>query len=176
MTLDFKNAGDSIFLIGTSRDDIASSEYLYSYLDVKNSPAPAFDLDEEFDMQQLIKALIKNNLVESAHDVSDGGLFITLLESALPNNFGFDISTDEDVRKDAFLFGESQSRVVVSVSAENLDAFVDFIAESDVEFTNLGEVTSGEIKIDGDALKRFRILKIFMILRLKIVEKCLTDC
>ena len=111
-------------------------------------------------MQQLIKALIKNNLVESAHDVSDGGLFITLLESAMfarsnpsygkPHNFGFDISTDEDIRKDAFLFGESQGRVVVSVNAENMNAFVGFIAESDVEFTNLGEVTSGEIKIDGE--------------------------
>jgi phosphoribosylformylglycinamidine synthase len=172
MTLDFKNAVDSIFLIGTSRDDIASSEYLYSYLDVKNSPAPAFDLDEEFDMQQLIKALIKNNLVESAHDVSDGGLFITLLESALPNNFGFDISTDEDIRKDAFLFGESQSRVVVSVNAENLDAFVDFIAESDVEFTNLGEVTAGEIKIDGDAFETVSHFKnIYDTAIEKIVEK-----
>ncbi|MEO5571609.1 MAG: phosphoribosylformylglycinamidine synthase subunit PurL [Bacteroidia bacterium] len=153
MTLNFKNAGDTIFLIGKSQDDIASSEYLYSYLEVKNSPAPAFDLDQEYEMQQLIKALIKNNLIQSAHDVSDGGLFITLLESAMPHNFGFDINTDEDLREDAFLFGESQSRVVVSVNAENLDAFVDFIAESDVEFTNLGEVTTGEIKIDGDAFE-----------------------
>jgi phosphoribosylformylglycinamidine synthase subunit PurL len=146
MTLDFKNAGDHIFLIGKSRDDIASSEYLYSYLGVKNSPAPFFDLDEEYEMQQLIK----NNLIESAHDVSDGGLFITLLESAMPRSIGFDISADEDIRKDAFLFGESQSRVVVSISPEKLDAFVDFIAGSDVEFTNLGEVTTGEIKIDGE--------------------------
>ncbi|MFI5219083.1 MAG: phosphoribosylformylglycinamidine synthase subunit PurL [Bacteroidia bacterium] len=150
MTLNFKNAGDSIFLIGKSQNDIASSEYLYSYLNIKNSPAPYFDIDEEFNTQQLIKVLIKNNLIESAHDVSDGGLFITLLESALQNNFGFDISSDEDVRKDAFLFGESQSRVVISVSANTLDAFVDFIAESEVEFTNLGEVTSGDIKIDRE--------------------------
>jgi phosphoribosylformylglycinamidine synthase len=150
MTLDFKKAGDHIFLIGKSQNDIASSEYLYSYLNVKNSPAPAFDLDEEYEMQQLIKSLIKSNLIESAHDVSDGGLFITLLESAIALNTGFDISTDEDIRKDAFLFGESQSRVVISVSPEKLDAFVDFIADSDVEFTNLGEVTGGEIKIDGE--------------------------
>jgi len=150
MTLDFKNAGDHIFLIGRSQNDIASSEYLYSYLNIKNSPAPAFDLDEEYEMQQLIKKLIKNKLIESAHDVSDGGLFIALLESALPRTTGFDISTDEDIRKDAFLFGESQSRVAVSVNPEKLDAFVDFIADAEVEFTNLGEVTTGEIKIDGE--------------------------
>jgi phosphoribosylformylglycinamidine synthase II len=153
MTLDFKNAADLIFLIGKSHNDIGSSEYLYSYHKVKNSPAPFFNLDEEYEMQQLIKSLIKNNLIGSAHDVSDGGLFITLLESSMPRNNGFDINTDEDIRKDAFLFGESQSRVVVSVSPEKLDAFVDFIAESTVEFTNLGEVTSGEIKIDGECFE-----------------------
>ncbi len=172
MTLDFKNAGDSIFLIGTSKDDIASSEYLYSYHNVKNSPAPAFDLDEEYEMQQLIKALIKNNLVSSAHDVSEGGLFIALLESAMPRNFGFDISTDEDLRKDAFLFGESQSRVVVSVSSANLDAFVDFIADSPVEFTNLGEVTAGEIKMDGENFEPVSHFKeIYDTAIEKIIEK-----
>lgn len=160
MTLDFKNAGDSIFLIGKSQNDIASSEYLYSYLNIKNSPAPYFDLDEEFNMQQLVKLLIKNNLIESAHDVSDGGLFITLLESASPRNLGFDISCDEDIRKDAFLFGESQSRVVISVSPGKLDSFVDFIAESEVAFTNLGEVTSGEIKIDGEDFNHVQHFKV----------------
>jgi phosphoribosylformylglycinamidine synthase len=105
--------------------------------------------------------LIKNNLIESAHDVSDGGLFITLLESASHRNLGFDINCDEDIRKDAFLFGESQSRIVVSVNSEKLDAFVDFIAEMEVEFTNLGEVTSGKIIIDGedfDSVTRFKNL------------------
>ena len=73
-----------------------------------------------------------------------------MAESAVHSGKGFDISTDEDTRKDAFLFGESQGRVVVSVSGEKLDAFVSFLADSDVEFTNLGEVTKGELKIDGE--------------------------
>lgn len=150
MTLDFKKAGDSIFLIGKSQNDIGSSEYLYSYLGIKNSPAPLFDLDEEYETQQLIKELIKENLIESAHDISDGGLFITLLESSIPQNLGFDINCDEDIRKDAFLFGESQSRVIVSVSREKLDVFLAIVADANIEFANLGEVTNGEIKIDNE--------------------------
>ncbi|MFM1744490.1 MAG: hypothetical protein RLZZ630_427 [Bacteroidota bacterium] len=148
MTLDFKNEGDIIFLIGTSRNDISSSEYLYSFLGVKNSPAPHLDLDEEFRVQQVVRQLIIEGLVESAHDVSDGGLFICLLESALPRGLGFRIDSDEDFRKDAFLFGESQSRVVVSVRPEKLDAFVETLAETDIDFTNLGEVGGNLVMID----------------------------
>ncbi len=148
MTLDFKQEGDTLFLLGTARNDINSSEYLYSYCNVKNSPAPFLDLKEEFNVQQLVKNLIAKGLVESAHDVSDGGLFITLLESALPNGLGFKIETDEDLRKDAFLFGESQSRILVSVHAEKLDAFVELVADSELDFINLGEVTSDQVMID----------------------------
>lgn len=150
MTLDFKQPGHAVFLIGKTTDDFASSEYLYSFHSIKNSPAPYFNLDEELQMQQVIIQLIEKGLIASAHDVSDGGLFITLLESSMPRNLGFDISTDEDIRKDAFLFGEGQGRVVVSVSEENLDAFVDIIAEAGIDFINLGTVTQGEIKIDSE--------------------------
>jgi len=150
MTLDFKNAGDIIFLIGKSQNDISSSEYLYSWHKNKNSPAPAFDMEEEYKVQKLVQSLIRQNLIGSAHDVSDGGLFITLLESAMPRNFGFDITTDEEIRKDAFLFGESQGRILISVSENKLDRFVEFIADSDIDFSNIGEVTAGKIQIDSD--------------------------
>lgn len=149
MTLDFKSEGDSIFLIGSARNDLGSSEYLYSYHGVKNSPAPGLDLDEELRVQQVVSELIRHGLVSSAHDVSDGGLFITLLESGMPRGLGFRIDTDEDFRKDAYLFGESQSRVVVSVKSEQLDAFVELLAESDVDFTNLGEVSGDSVIIDA---------------------------
>ncbi len=148
MTLDFKQEGDTLFLLGTARNDINSSEYLYSFCNVKNSPAPFLDLNEELQVQTLVKNLIAKGLIESAHDVSDGGLFITLLESALPNGLGFRIETDEDLRKDAFLFGESQSRIVVSVHPEKLDAFVELVADSELDFINLGEVSSDQIMID----------------------------
>jgi phosphoribosylformylglycinamidine synthase len=161
MTLDFKSIGDSIFLLGTSRNDINSSEYLYSFHGVKNSPAPFLDLEEEFSLQQLMQEVIRKGMIRSAHDISDGGLFISLLESALPRNLGFSIETDPDARKDAFLFGESQSRILVSVAPDQLDAFVEMLAESDIDFTNLGEVKGNSVMIDNKdygKLEQFRDL------------------
>jgi len=151
MTMYFKSPGDKIYLIGESKIDIACSEYLYSYHKVKNSPPPYFNLDEEFSVQQTVLKLIRNRLIESAHDISEGGLFITLAESGMQKSFGFDISTDEEIRKDAFLFGEAQSRIVISVSAGKEDAFLKTMTESNVEFSNIGVVTSGEILIDNDS-------------------------
>jgi phosphoribosylformylglycinamidine synthase subunit PurL len=151
MTLNFKNEGDSIYLIGNSKNDIASSEYLYSFHKVKNSPAPAFNLDEEFEVQKAVKNLIKEKIIQSAHDCADGGLFIALLESAMPNGLGFDISCDESVRKDAFLFGESQSRVIVTVKKAEEDKFIDLMMESNAEFAYLGDVTGKEMIIDEES-------------------------
>lgn len=151
MTLGFKNAGDLIYLIGESRNDIGSSEYVTKIHDVRYSPAPYFDLEEEFKVQQAAKNLISNRLIESAHDVSDGGLFVTLLESSMPNILGFDISTDEETRKDAFLFGESQSRIVVSVSPGLQDEFIDKMMSEEVEFSLLGEVTGSALLIDNES-------------------------
>jgi phosphoribosylformylglycinamidine (FGAM) synthase-like enzyme len=151
MSLDFKKAGDAIFLIGESVDDIASSEYLYSYHKIKQSPAPHFDLETEYSVQQVVKQLIKKKLIQSAHDVSDGGLYIALAESGMPRNLGFSIETDFDTRADAFLFGEAQSRVIVSVSEDKIDEFVELLSDSDVEFANLGIVTDGDLLIDEES-------------------------
>jgi len=151
MTLDFKSQNDTIFLLGKSRNDIGSSEYLYSWHKVKNSSAPVLDLDEELLVQDLVRNLIRQKLVSSAHDVSDGGLFICLLESALAGNIGFTIETDEDIRKDAFLFGESQGRIVVTVSQEQLDGFIEVLAASDLDFTNLGTIGGDEAIIDDES-------------------------
>ncbi|MBY0425254.1 MAG: phosphoribosylformylglycinamidine synthase subunit PurL, partial [Cytophagales bacterium] len=150
MTLDFKEAGDLIYLLGESKNCISSSEYLYSYLGVKASPAPDFDLDTEFKLQETIKSLIKTKAIESAHDVSDGGLIITLTEAGFQRSLGFSIKTDSSVRKDAFLFGESQSRVVVTVKSKNKDAFEKMVSENNQSFALLGQVTKGECIVDGE--------------------------
>jgi len=146
--LSFKNTGDIIYLIGASHNDIASSEYLYSYHKVKLSPPPYFNLEEEYNMQNVVKDLIRAKLLISAHDISEGGLFISLFESAKENNLGFNIYTEEGIRTDAFLFGEAQGRVVVSVKPENQEAFVEFLSQTDVDFTYLGEVAENEMIID----------------------------
>ncbi|AUD02738.1 phosphoribosylformylglycinamidine synthase subunit PurL [Spirosoma pollinicola] len=140
MTLDFKNEGDLIYLIGQSTNDIASSEYLYSFLDIKASPAPYFEFDDEWHVQEGIKTMIRNGWLLSAHDVSDGGLFVTLAESAMAGNKGFQIVSDDRHRLDSFLFGESQSRVVVTVPAEHKQTIEGYLHDTIMPFMFLGTV------------------------------------
>ena len=147
-SLNFKNDGDVIYIIGECLNDISSSEYLYSYHKIKNSPAPHFNLDEEFAIHQAVKKVIKSGIVESAHDCSDGGLFINLIESSIKSGLGFDISSDKTIRKDAFLFGEGQGRVVVTVKKDDEIALVDLLKNADVKFSKLGFVRAKEVRID----------------------------
>jgi len=147
-SLAFKGKSDLIYLIGKSENDISSSEYLASYHGVKESPAPNLDLEAEYKMQQTVTKLIRQGVIESAHDVSDGGLFMTLLESSFTNSLGFEIVSSSAVREDAFLFGEAPSRVVVSVTETGEDAFLDALQGSTTPFMLLGHVTQGRIVVD----------------------------
>jgi phosphoribosylformylglycinamidine synthase len=149
MTLDFKQAGDAIYLLGEVNDDINSSEYIHKLHKVEYSPVPHFDLEEEYRLQQTVSKLIGSKVIASAHDLSEGGLFVTLCESGFNNELGFKAATSAKVRPDAFWFGESQSRVAVSVSTDNIAAFEKIVKESGVPFIKVGEVTDGEVMVDG---------------------------
>ncbi len=148
MTVNFRKKGDMIFLIGRSDNDISSSEYLSVFHHVHESAAPKFDLEYEMKLQQVISSVISQGLVSSAHDVSLGGLFVALVECALPGGLGFDVTSPAEIRGDAFLFGESQSRVVVSVTAEQETDFLDYMMETGIHFSALGHVTKEELRID----------------------------
>ncbi len=148
MTLDFKEEGDVLYLIGHSKNDINSSEYLHKIIGAKYSPAPYFNLEEEFALQQKISEAISKKMIRSAHDTSEGGLFVTLCESGFNRGLGFSVITNNEFRKDAWLFGEAQSRVLVSISLEQVDAFEKFL--TGFAFEKIGVVTTGEVVINGD--------------------------
>ena len=150
MTLDFKSKGDLIFIIGESKDDISSSEYLVSYHGIEASPAPHFNLDDEFALQATIKGLITNDLINAAHDCADGGLFVAMTEMSMPNKLGFDIVTDAEIRGDAFLFGEAQSRVVVTINEDQEEEFIEYMMNQTVPYTLLGHVTKGKMCVDDE--------------------------
>ena len=150
MSLDFKDKGDLIFLIGKYEEDISSSEYLANYHNVKASPAPYFDLDEEYKTHNVVKELIQADRINAAHDVADGGLYVSLVEMSFPRSLGFDIVTDSEIREDAFLFGEGQGRIVVTVSEDQEDLFLEHMVNSKVNFTLLGHVTKGKLVVDDE--------------------------
>ena len=150
MTLDFKEVGHKIFLLGKVTNDLASSEYLSVVHKREDSPAPYFNLEEDFALQQHIRKLIAESLVVSVHDISEGGLFVALAESAFPGSLGFKISTDAGTRKDAYLFGEGQGRILVSVSAVKEEDFVKYLKSNSVEYDELGHVSDGSFRIDDE--------------------------
>lgn len=147
----FRSKGDMIYMLGRSSNDLSGSEYLAAIHLVEETAAPEFDLDHEMKLQQIMRTLIQDGLVVSAHDVSLGGLFVALVECCLPNNLGFDITSPAEVRTDAFLFGESQSRIVVSVTETAETAFLDFMIEQKFPFSALGHVTKQELRIDDSS-------------------------
>lgn len=151
MTLDFKQEGDIIVLIGKQQNDIGSSEYLHKLKNVAFSPVPYFNLDEEYNVQQLVATLIKNKEVVSAHDISEGGLAINLLESGFNRGLGFSVAAESDLRKDAYWFGEAQGRVVVSCTQEQLSKLEATAKAAGIQTTILGKVTSGTIEVNGES-------------------------
>lgn len=151
MTLDFKQKGDVIYLLGASKNDIGSSEYLHKIIGEEYSPAPSFDLEEEFQIQRVVQELISKKIVQSVHDISEGGLITCLLECGFNRNLGFDVQqSNKMIRKDAYWFGEAQSRVVVSCSFKNAESILSFLNQNNTPHEYLGVVTDGNIDMEGE--------------------------
>jgi len=149
-TLGFKDKGDLIFMIGSNHDDVSSSQYLVNIHGVENSSTPHFDLEEEYANQKQVQMLIRKGVIKSAHDLSEGGLFIGLLEKAMVHNLGFDITLPAEFRKDAVLFGEAASRIIVTVSEEQKNPFIDLMMLNGCAFDLLGHVTKGSLRVDDE--------------------------
>ncbi len=151
VTHNFKSKGNNVFVIGRFYDDVNSSEYLEFYHQVQNSLLPVFNIDTEVAIQNILKELIGKGMITSASPVGKGGLFFSLLRAGMPSGLGFDITTDAEIRKDAFLFSESMGRIIVGVDPKKEDDFVDFMSASKVPFFAVGHVTKGEIRIDDES-------------------------
>lgn len=147
MGLSFQNDGDLIYLLGKNEEDLNSSEYLHKIVGVEYSPAPYFDLEEEFLLHQNVSSLIRSGLISSAHDISEGGLFVCLAEACFFNDKGFDVTAAKPYRADAYWFGEAQGRVVVSVSPGKQEAFEKALT---IPAEKLGKVTAGDVIINGE--------------------------
>jgi phosphoribosylformylglycinamidine synthase len=150
MTLHFKNEGDLIYILGETKNDINSSQYLVNIHKNENSSVPYFNLEEEYKLQSTLHKINEQKLAQSMHDVSEGGLFVTLLESAMSGAKGFEICYGTEIREDAMLFGESQSRVVVSIDSKNKENFEKLLTAHQLYFSLIGKVTKDSIQIKSE--------------------------
>ncbi|MFZ4620119.1 MAG: phosphoribosylformylglycinamidine synthase subunit PurL [Bacteroidota bacterium] len=152
----FKNAGDSIILLGTNRGDVSGSEFLVREYGVTAGDAPHFDLAFEVRLQECALELIQKGLVKSAHDVSDGGLIVTLIESGIvgPKQFGFDINLDvAGIPLYKLLFGEDQSRIILSIDSNSTEQVKTVCTKFNVPVSVLGTVTEkNEANVNGEKI------------------------
>jgi len=143
----FKQAGDAILLLGETRDDIGGTEYLKVMHSREQGMPPWLDVEREQALQKCVLRLIQKGWVQSAHDCSEGGLLVTVAECCFTNpdtQFGVQITLKQErIRLDALLFGESPSRVVISVKQEHLTEVQQYIQdfEGNVPMSVLGQVT-----------------------------------
>lgn len=147
--LGFTESNLNIYLLGNHSSDIASSQYLIQWHKIEHSPAPKFNLEEEYNLQKNVTSSIRKGFLKCAHDVSDGGLLAALFEMTRPNRIGFDIIIESNFRMDALLFGEAQSRVIVGVTDEKSEQFEKHLNMSGQSFKLLGKSQGEECMING---------------------------
>ena len=142
---EFKKAGDSIYLLGTNRGDISGSEFLVQEYGKTAGDAPFFDLQFEVRLQACALELIQQGYVRSAHDISDGGLIISMIESCVIGGMplGCDLSIDlHGFPLHAILFGEDQSRIIITVDETQIEKIAAMCRNHHVPLTKLGTVIS----------------------------------
>ncbi len=153
-TVAFKDAGDVIVLVGETFDELGGSEYLKSVHGLVTGAPPALDLELEAAVQSAVRAAVRAGIAKSAHDCSEGGMAVTLAESAIAGGIGCSVYLDDDLAGVSSLFSESQSRVVLTVAEGDMDGLLEIFDANEVPFAVLGQVGGERLhigeKIDVD--------------------------
>ncbi|MCT1403217.1 phosphoribosylformylglycinamidine synthase subunit PurL [Paenibacillus sp. p3-SID867] len=147
-TQGFKAEGDAIYVLGDTRAELGGSEFQAIMHGVSEGRPPELNLDTEKKLLGGVLKAIQSGLVQSAHDVSEGGLAAALAESCISGNVGASVQWSTDLRNDVALFSESQSRIVLSVSPDHKNALEKLLQEADVPFTALGVVGGNKLSIN----------------------------
>jgi phosphoribosylformylglycinamidine synthase len=145
----FKQEGELIFLIGQNRNEIGGTEYLKSIWNMERGLPPKIDLEEEIKVHKICLEAIDKKLLRSAHDISEGGLAVCLAECSFlsENKIGWEVHLKEQIPDDALLFGESQSRILVTVKPKNRDEFLALAQNQNVPVSEIGITTGREMTI-----------------------------
>ncbi|MCX5726454.1 MAG: phosphoribosylformylglycinamidine synthase subunit PurL [Candidatus Saganbacteria bacterium] len=146
-TIEFKNEGDIIVLLGTTKDELGGSEYLKVVHGLVKGDAPELDLDLELAVGKTCIEGIEKGIAGSAHDCSEGGIAVALAESSIKSGKGALISFSSSLRGDSLLFSESQSRIVITVSPLNLEKIKDIARKYNAPVEVIGKVSGDKLVI-----------------------------
>jgi len=147
----FKDEDDMIFLVGENEEELGASEYLHTLFGKNTGPVPELDLHYEKRVQDTVLEAIREGLIKSAHDCSDGGLAVTLAECCIGDRekmIGASVRIEEDMRHDCILFGETQSRVIVTVHRGDGEKLVDLCIKNNVPVSAIGIVGGDDLTIN----------------------------
>jgi phosphoribosylformylglycinamidine synthase len=162
MTQGFKKSGDQIALIGFTMEELGGTEYLKVMFDRSEGKTPVLDRKHEKQVQDFCRELIQKGLISSAHDCSEGGLAIAAAESCFSyggETFGATLTLESTLRNDTLLFGETQSRIVVSFPEERINEIEDLAMAFPVDFSLIGKVggTHYTINVNGKEIVKQEI-------------------
>ncbi|MFQ6083475.1 MAG: phosphoribosylformylglycinamidine synthase subunit PurL [Candidatus Aminicenantia bacterium] len=165
MTPDFKNEGDYIILLGKNKEELGGSEYLKTIFNQEKGLPPEINLSQEKKIQDFCLELINKGLINSAHDISEGGLAVCVAESCFmsENKWGVEVNLEDDFRPDALLFGETQSRIVVSTNSSKIDEIKKLARSHQIPYQIIGQVKGEKFQIrqKGKLLINLPLKKIY---------------
>jgi phosphoribosylformylglycinamidine synthase II len=155
----FKDEGDIIVLLGESREELGASEYLSVVHGLEKGKPPEMDLEREKRVQEVCLEAFRNKILKSAHDCSEGGLAVALTEACISsiNKRGAEIEMENNIRADALLFGETQSRIIVSLREEDVGFLKKIASKHKVPCSVIGKVKGKRLKITDKKGKRTMI-------------------
>ncbi|HEY3376736.1 MAG TPA: phosphoribosylformylglycinamidine synthase subunit PurL [Armatimonadota bacterium] len=153
-TMAFKAEGHQVALVGNTRPELGGSEYLAVVHGLEVGKPPTLDLRRELAVQDFVLTAIKRGMLASAHDCSEGGLAVTVAESAIAGNCGVDVAVEQVERADMALFAESQSRILISFDETKAEALAALALEKEIPFEIIGTVGGDRVtmEVEGDVL------------------------
>ncbi len=157
----FKNEGDLIYLLGEDNEELGGSEFLKVIHGKVAGDSPKMDLEIEKKLQEALLHAIENKFINSAHDISEGGISAALAECCVINEsnlLGAEVKVPIKTRIDFSLFSESQSRIIVSVSPDVKNEFEKLMQSSEQSFSELGKVTGSSLKINNEIVIDVKVL------------------
>lgn len=146
----FKDEGDIIYLLGEDKEELGGSEYAKVIHNLVAGDAPQLNMNEEKNLQDILLNLIRKGLIKSAHDITEGGIAAALAECCIINQekqIGCEVEMSIKTRKDFSLFSESQSRIIISVSALKKSELEKELKSVNLSFSKLGVVTGNALQI-----------------------------
>ena len=151
ISMDFKNINNKVFVLGKTDGHLDQSIFAKEILREKKGPPPEVNLFNEKNIGNAILTLYKNNFIESAHDISLGGILVAVSKMCIKGNKGIKIGKLKNLmNRFEYFFGEDQGRYIVEIKEENLKKVIDILENNSVHYDKLGIITENSIEIENE--------------------------